>query len=69
MRKRVEKNPKEKRNDEVFSARTMIKRMILPGILGAIIGAFFDWPWALIAAAGCALLSGIFYCERFDDEI
>lgn len=45
----------------------MCKRMILPGIIGGVIGAFISFKYMLIIAAVFALLSGIWYCEQFDD--
>lgn len=61
--KKNDENPEEER----FSKRTMCKRMILPGIIGGVIGAFISFKYMLIGAAVFALLSGIWYCEQFDD--
>lgn len=68
MRVRNRKDNKSLEEQEAFSKRTMCKRMILPGIIGGVIGAFISVKYIFIIAAVFALLSGIWYCEQFDDE-
>lgn len=68
MRVRNRKDNKSPEEQEAFSKRTMCKRMILPGIIGGVIGAFISVKYIFIIAAVFALLSGIWYCEQFDDE-
>ncbi len=65
---RNRKDNKSLEEQEAFSKRTMCKRMILPGIIGGVIGAFISVKYIFIIAAVFALLSGIWYCEQFDDE-
>lgn len=60
-------NDKGPEEQQPFSKRTMCKRMILPGIIGGVIGAFIGMMYIFIIAAVFALLSGIRYCEQFDD--
>lgn len=64
MKKKTDRHADEQ---EKFSKRTMCKRMVIPGIIGGVIGIFFSLKWMLILAAIFALLRGIHYCEQFDD--
>lgn len=63
----TDKNDRSPEEQEQFSKQTMCKRMILPGIIGGVIGAFISLKYIFIIAAVFALLSGIGYCEQFDD--
>lgn len=58
------KKPEE---DREFSTLKMAKHMVMPGILGGLIGCFWGLDWLFLCGAAGALLGGIEYCDRFDE--
>lgn len=64
MCKHHNKKPDE---DCEFTLLKMAKRMVVPGILGCLIGCYFGLDWLFLCGTAGALLGAIEYCDRFDD--